>query len=391
MKWLYLILFSLVALVSQMLWLNFGALVNFLMANYKIEQDIAMLPIMVFPIFYVLLSINAGALIDKKGYKKVITFGVIVMSLGSILRIFNDNYWMMLTGQCIIAIAQPYIINGISKLVADWFPEKEAGMAVGIGTAFMFLGMALGIGLTPVLVGDDGSGYGMAMVVMAVITVVCSLLFILGVKTNTNTTSSVVTSGGLKDFASLLKNKNIILLNVISFISLGFFNGITGCLEQIQAKYGINADDSGMVTAFLILGGIIGAAFIPIISDKMKRRKIFLTVAAIGAALICYPLMTRTDLGLLYALSGLMGFIFLPGYAILLTGSEEEAGKEKAGASTALIMLFGNAGGIVVLGLMGALSSDGANWMPAIYLCVGMLALASLLSFFVKETFKTKE
>src|SRR5688572_6586508 len=159
MKWLYLLLFSLVALVSQMLWLNFGALVNFLMANYKIEQDIAMLPIMVFPIFYVLLSINAGAMIDKKGYKKVITFGVIVMSLGSILRIFNDNYWTMFAGQCIIAIAQPYIINGISKLVADWFPEKDAGMAVGIGTAFMFLGMALGIGLTPVLVGEDGSGY----------------------------------------------------------------------------------------------------------------------------------------------------------------------------------------------------------------------------------------
>jgi len=388
MKWLYLILFSLVALVSQMLWLNFGALANFLMANYKIDQGIAMLPIMVFPVFYVLLSINAGAMIDKKGYKKVISFGAIVMSIGAVLRIFNDNYWMMFTGQCIIAIGQPYIINGISKLVADWFPEKDAGMAVGIGTAFMFLGMAVGIGVTPVIVGEDGSGYDMAMIIMAVITVVTSLIFIVGVKSNPNPSANFISSGGLKDFGVLLKNKNIILLSIISFISLGFFNGITGCLEQIQAKYGINADDSGIVAGVLILGGIIGASFIPNISDKVKKRKIFLMLAAIGATLLCYPLMTRSDMTLLYILSGAMGFLFLPGYAILLASAEEEAGKQKAGASTALIMLFGNAGGLVVLGLMMILSNDGADWMPAIYLCVGILALASLLSFFVKETFK---
>jgi fucose permease len=67
MKWLYLILFSLVALVSQMLWLNFAALINFLKLQYGVEEDIAMLLILVFPLFYVLLSVNAGAMIDKKG------------------------------------------------------------------------------------------------------------------------------------------------------------------------------------------------------------------------------------------------------------------------------------------------------------------------------------
>src|SRR5688572_16019876 len=216
MKWRNLLLFSFVALVSQMLWLNFGALANFMMAKYQVEPMEALLPVMVFPVFYVLLSINAGAMIDKKGYKKVITFGVILMSLGSIVRIFNDNFWILLVGQSIIAISQPYIINGISKLVADWFDEKDAGMGVGLGTLFMFLGMGLGIGLTPVLVGEDGSGFDMTMMIMAGITVVGSLLFIVGVKQNPNSTASVTSSGGLKDFGALLKNKNILLLSIIS-------------------------------------------------------------------------------------------------------------------------------------------------------------------------------
>lgn len=389
MRWLYLILFSLVALVSQMLWLNFAALVNFLKAKYNVEEDIVMLLILSFPLFYVLLSVNAGALIDKKGYKKIITFGVILMSIGSIVRIFDSSFWVLLAGQCLIAIAQPYIINGISKLVADWFAEKDAGGAVGMGTAFMFIGMALGIALTPGLVGDDGAGFHSMLIIMAVITVVCSALFILIVKPNpSNVASNVVSTGGLKDYGALLKNKNIILLNVISFISLGFFNGITGCLEQIQATYGINAEDSGMVGGMLIIGGIIGAAIIPMVSDKIKNRKIILILAAVGATLLAYPVMTRTNLTLLYILAAGLGFVFLPGYAILLTSSEEEAGKSKAGASTGLIMLFGNLGGLVVIPVMTILSGDGSSWVNAIYFCVAILAVASLLAFFMKDTFK---
>jgi predicted MFS family arabinose efflux permease len=388
MKWLYLILFSLVALVSQMLWLNFAALINFLKLQYGVEEDIAMLLILVFPLFYVLLSVNAGAMIDKKGYKPVITFGLILMCIGAIMRIFNDSFWMLFAGQCVIAIAQPYIINGISKLVADWFPEKDAAGAVGIGTAFMFIGMAMGIALTPGLVGEDGAGFNSMLIIMAAITIVCSLLFILIVKSNPNSNTNIISTGGLKDYGALLKNKNIVILSIISFISLGFFNGITGCLEQIQATYGINAEDSGMVGGMLIIGGIFGAAIVPVISDKIKKRKVILILAAIGATLLAYPVMTRTDMTILYFLAGLLGFVFLPGYAILLTSSEEEAGKQKAGASTGLIMLFGNAGGLVVIPVMAMLSSDGKDWVNAIYFCVGILAIAFVLSLFMKETFK---
>lgn len=387
MKWLYLILFSLVALVSQMLWLNFAALIGFLQPNYGIDEFTASLLILVFPLFYVLLSINAGAMIDKKGYKPVVAFGCILMAIGSIVRIFDDNFWVLLAGQSIIAIAQPYIINGISKLAADWFSEKEAGGAIGIGTAFMFIGMALGIALTPALVGEDGAGFHNMLIIMAAITVVCCLLFILLVKSNPASTNQLSDAGGLKDYAGLLKNKNIIMLNIISFISLGFFNGLTSWLEQILGEKGINAEDAGMVGGVLIIGGIVGAAIIPAISDKIKRRKIILSLAAIGATLLAYPLMTRTDMTILFVLAGALGFVFLPGYAILLTSSEEEAGKTKAGASTGLIMLSGNAGGVAVIMAMEAIKGDG-SWLPAIYFCVGILTLASFCTFILKETFK---
>jgi len=389
MKWLYLILFSLVALVSQMLWLNFGAMGIFLQSNYQIDEMTASLPILVFPVFYCLLSVNAGAMIDKKGYKPVVAFGAILMALGSVARVFHESFVVLMIGQSIIAIAQPYIINGISKLVADWFDVKDSGGAVGIGTGFMFIGMGVGIGVSPAIAGEDGSGYGTMLMVMAAITVITSLLFVFVVKPNKASTSSITSVGGLKDFGSLLKNKNIIILNLIAFASLGFFNGISGYLEQMLVEQGIKSEDGGMVAAALIGGGILGAFIVPMISDKIKRRKIIMIIAALGATALAYPVMTGNNIGLLYVLGGLLGFVFLPGYAILLTASEEEAGKEKAGASTGLIMLFGNFGGVVVVALAPILKGEGL-WSPAIYLCMGLLVMASLLSFVMKETFKTK-
>jgi predicted MFS family arabinose efflux permease len=389
MKWLYLILFSLVAMVSQMLWLNFGAMGIFLQQNYQIDELTASLPILVFPVFYCLLSVNAGALIDRKGYKPVVAFGAILMTLGAVVRIFHESFAVLMIGQSLIAIAQPYIVNGISKLVADWFDEKDAGGAIGIGTGFLFIGMGIGIGVSPAIAGEDGSGYGTMLIVMAAITAVTSLLFVFVVKPNKASTASVTSVGGLKDFSFLLKNKNILILNLISFAALGFFNGISGYLEQMLVEQGIKSEDGGMVAAALIGGGILGAFIVPMISDKIKKRKIVMIIAALGAIALAYPVMTGNNITMLYILGGLLGFVFLPGYAILLTASEEEAGKDKAGASTGLIMFSGNLGGIVVVFLAPVLKGEG-SWSPAVYLCMALLVIATLGAFVMKETFKQK-
>lgn len=387
MKWTNLILFAMVALVSQMLWLNFAPLITFLENRYQVDEFVAGLPVMVFPLFYVLLSVNAGALIDKRGYKKIIAFGAILMSIGSVVRIFDSSFWVLLAGQCIIAIGQPYIINGINKLVADWFDEKDAGGAVGIGTAGMFLGMAAGVGATLPLI--EATSFQMMQIIMAAICIVFTLLFVFVVKENKIQKDGISSVGGLKEYAQLLKNKNILVINVLSFLSLGFFNGYFNWSEKIMNEIGIGADQSSMVGTVLIISGIIGAAVIPAISDKIQRRKIFMIIAAVTATLIAYPLFTRTDYTLLLVLAGIMGFVFLPGYAILLTSGEEEAGKKRAGASTGLIMLSGNLGGTIVIMAMEMIKGDG-SWKPAIFFCVGTLVLAVLFAFMMKETYGKK-
>jgi sugar phosphate permease len=222
--------------------------------------------------------------------------------------------------------------------------------------------------------------------IMAGISVFCTLFFMLVVKEN-NRAKDVVSTGSWKDFASLLSNKNIIIINIISFIALGFFNGLTGWIEPILGERNISKDDAGIVAGVVIFGGILGAAIIPMISGKTKRRRPFILLSAILATALAYPLMTGSDLGMLIALGGAIGFLFLPGYPLLMAASEEEAGKAKAGASTGLLMFSGNLGGIIAIMGMQFIKGDGPTWMPAIYFCVGLIALAIPFALLMKETY----
>lgn len=384
-KWVILMAFFVIAMSNQMLWLNFSPLISFLMDTYSITEDTASLMMLIFPVMYVLLSIHAGGLIDKKGYKKVMSAGALIMVAGAGLRIFHENFWILFAGQAIIAVSQPYIINGISKLVADWFPENQVSTATGIGTAGMFIGMAVGAAVTPVLL--ESLGYQGMLVACTGIALATALFFIMTVSENKRATG-VVSTGTLRDFGQLLKNRNILVINVISFLSLGFFNGLTGWIEPILAEQGINKEDAGAVAGLLIFGGIVGAGVIPMFSDKAGKRKPFILMSAIMATALTYPLMTGSDMNVLMILGFLLGMLFLPGYPLLIASSEEEAGKNRAGAATGLLMLSGNLGGIITIVAMQMLKGDGDTWSPAIYFCLGLLVTAIILAFSMKETFR---
>lgn len=382
-KWLVLIAWMGVALSNQMLWMNLSPLITTVSKQYGMAEDIViLLLILIFPLMYVILGVPTGNMVDKHGYKKVVSIGALIMSIGGLLRIIDGSFWILFTGQLLVAISQPFIINGISKLVADYFKGEEANMATGLGTAGMFIGMGLGAGITvPVI---DGMGYSGAMSLMAGIAIFTSLFFAFYVK-ETNESKDVVSVGSFKDYGQLLKNKNILIINIISFLALGFFNGYTGLIEPILAAQKISKDDAGMIAGALIGGGILGASIIPIISDKIQKRKIFILIGSLAAAALAYPSMTGNNFITLLILGVVLGFIFLPGYPLLIASSEAEAGKAKAGASTGLLMFSGNLGGIVAIMGMSLMSNDSKDWTVPVYFCCAFVFLAVIFTFMMKE------
>lgn len=385
-RWVVLLVYIGVAALSQMLWLNFAPLISFLQIRYEVSEIMASSLLLVFPLLYVLLSLHSGAMIDRKGYKYTITFGSIISALFSCVRIYDSSFYGLLLGQVGIAIGQPYIINGISKLVSDWFSKEHSAMATGLGTCGMLIGMALGMGLTPAL--NNSIGFQNTMIVFAIIAIASTLAFILLAKENQTEKSILSTTGSMQEFKMLLQKQNLVVIFILSFLAIGFFNGLTTWIEPILKPNGVDAEQAGMVGAYLILGGILGSVIIPTISDKLRKRKPFLIFCCIVALLLLYPFCTLISLNIVYFLSGLMGFFFLPGYALLLSMCEELAGIEKAGAATGMLMLAGNSGAVAVIIAMPLVNGNSGNWMNAVYLMLGLLVVTLALSLGVlKETF----
>ena len=383
-RWSVLGAFTAVAGVSQMLWLNFAPLLSLIQERYGVSELEASSLILVFPGLYVLFSLHSGLLIDRRGYRFTVGSGGVMMAAFSFVRIYDASFVALLIGQIGIAVAQPYVVNGISKLVADWFEEESHGLATGIGTIGMFLGMALALALTPAL----NAQYGLrtTMIVFAGISSAAAAAFLLIARENpARATRSEIADERTADLlGTLMRSRDLVLLFVLAFLALGFFNGLTTWLEPILADQNVSAEDAGLVGGMLILGGILGSAILPALSDYTRRRKPFLLLSATASIVLVYPLCTTANFNWLLVYGALMGFFFLPGYALLFAMTEEHAGAVHAGSAAGFLMLTGNAGGVIVSVVMGAIK--GATWINAVYLMAVLMVVTTVLALRLGES-----
>ncbi|MFT3712668.1 MAG: MFS transporter [Archangium sp.] len=380
-KWVVLLLFMFAAGVNQALWLNFAPLLTQVQTKYSVSEGLASTLVLVFPLAYVLFSVPAGIWTDRKGYPFTMAFGSVLMAVFACVRIYEGSFWVLLVAQIGIAISQPFVVNSISKLVGDWFPPEASALGTGLGTMGMFLGMAAGMAATPPLV--EAIQIQGTMIVFAAATVLCAVLVVLFVRAKgANVVDEPVPLG------KLLRSREMVLLSAVSFLGLGYFNGLTTWLEPMLAPNGFDAVKAGVIGGVLIIGGIIGSIVIPALSDKFKRRKPFLIGSVALALAFTVPVATSRDETLVMICAGALGFFFLPALALLLDMCSAVAGEKAAGAATGLIMLFGNAGGVVVTVLMVVVKGDAPTFERGVDVLYAAVVIGIVIGFALKETVK---
>ena len=360
-----------IAALSQLFWLNFTAIDTYVEKNLNISAMLTGWLALVFPLVYLLLSIPSGLLIDKKGFNFSIGLGALFTGVFAFLRIFGPHsYLVLFISQAGIAVGQPFIVNGITKLVIAWFPKNEEGTAVGLGSLAMFIGMMVGLGVTPVLV--ESIGFQSMLVIYGVLGILGILLFFLFHKSQPPTPSRELDSAEISSWrglASLIKNKNFVILGFVALIGIGVFNGLATWLEKILNElHGISMVDAGTISAVLIFSGMIGCLVIPIISDRIQRRKPLLIISSlIGAFSILLLIYQRGFVGNL--VNGIViGFFLLSALPIMLTMSIEITGARLAGISVAYIQLLGNGAAVAIVPLMEILHRvNGGHVLPLIF------------------------
>jgi cyanate permease len=188
-----------------------------------------------------------------------------------------------------------------------------------------------------------------------------------------------------RGFWQKAREPQFLLLFFVSFLGLGYFNGFTSWIEAILATNSINSEQAGIIGGVLIAGGIFGSALIPAAAVHLKRRKPILLASVFISALTLVPLCRSADYTWLLLWGFLQGFFFLPAYALLLDLTALRAGARYAGSATGVLMLAGNAGGVIVILTMGVLKGDAATFPSALPFLGALLVVAILAAIGAEE------
>ncbi|HYW85568.1 MAG TPA: MFS transporter [Spirochaetia bacterium] len=388
-RWVILGVFMFITALNQALWITFAPITSDAMKFYA-TSDIAIgLLSMVFMVVYIVLFLPSAWLIDTWGFRKTVSLGAILTAVFALTRgIFADNFTLVFVSQVGIAVGQPLILGAITKLGARWFLSEERATAAGLATLAIYLGILASLILTPLLMGS----YGMKgmLLITGVLSCVAAVIFILAAREHPPTPPGpaghdvrTLMFDGLK---SMLRQKDFILLLIIFFIGLGMFNGITTWIEEIVGPRGFTTAQAGLAGGLMLIGGVVGAVVIPLISDSTRRRKPFIILALVGLIPGLVGLTFATTWWLLAVSALVFGLFLLSAGPVGFQYGAEITLPAPEGTSNSMLLVMGQLSGIVFIFAMDALKAPSGSMTSSLVTLIALTVAAVCLALFLKES-----
>lgn len=356
-------------------------------------------------IFYLIMCVPASYFIDRYGIVKGLGAGAILMAAGAAIKGFSGNsFTLVLTGQILLAISQPFIINAPTAVAARWFPVKERAIATGLATLAQYIGILIAMVVTPMLIvsspsdPDYGNGIGKMVMIYGIITIASAIAGLLLLKEKPATPPSDEPYERFDFFPGLkhiFKLRDMWIMVLLFTIGLGIFNAVNSMVDSIADYLGVD-DSNGMLGGMMLIGGIIGAIIIPILSDLYKKRKLFLVICVVGmvpgiAGIVFAPHLTggfgvNPDAAHTVALisSFILGFSVMSAGPIGFQYAAEVSAPAHESTSQGLLLWVGQLSGMI---MVTGMSMKNKSLLPAFMVSfVILIIIAAILIFFIKES-----
>jgi cyanate permease len=389
-RWFVLMVFMFIAGITQLLWITFAPITGAAAQFFGTSDLLVGLLSMCFMVVYIVMVLPSAWVIDTYGFRAAVGIGAALTAIFAVTRgIFATNYTIVLVSQIGIAIGQPFIIGSITKVAARWFLINERATAAGLGTLSLYLGILAAMILTPCLTVKYGV-QGM-LVIYGIVSVAAAIMFVVFAREKPPTPpcppgheERVLMFDGLK---KMLRQKDFVLLLIIFFIGLGMFNSVSTWIENIVRPRGFSISQAGMLGGLMLIGGIVGAIVMPVLSDKYRKRRIFILVSLIGLAPGLLGMTFFTSYLPLLCSGFVFGFFLLSAGPIGFQYGAEITYPAPEGTSNNLLLVMGQISGIVFIFGMDLLKAPGTGSMTAsLLMLIGLTIISIMLCTMLKES-----
>jgi len=388
-RWIILLAFMLAAVFNQLLWITFAPITSTAAEYYNVSDLSIGLLSMSFMIAYLVVSIPASWVIDTYGFRLAVGIGAALTGVFGLMRgLVASNYTLVLIAQVGIAIGQPFILNAVTKVAARWFPMQERATASGFGSLAIYVGILIGMALTPVLSLQVGIAnllliYGVGAIVAGAIFLAVAREYPPSPPCPPGQEERALMFDGLKQ---ALRKTDFLLLMGVFFIGLGVFNAVTTWIEDILRPRGFSTTQAGMAGGLMIAGGVIGALFLPSLSDRYRRRVPFIVLALAGTIPGLVGITFVTSTFLLYLSAFTLGFFLLSSGPIGFQYGAEIARPTPEGTSNGLLILMGQVSGIAFIFGMDSFKTAAGSMTPSLIVLIVLMLLSLLAATRLRES-----
>jgi len=354
---------------------------------------------MVYMLAFLIMSFPASYIIDTYGIKIGLGFGALLLGVFSLLKaIFASSFTGVIIAQTGLAIAQPFILNAVTALTVRWFPLNERAVAAGFSALAQYIGIVIAMLVTPMLVGSDpssinyGSGFEKMLWIYAIVGIGSSVLFFLLVKEKPSgipfdKNERVSFMAGIR---LIFGHRDMKITIFLFLIGLGIFNAVSSMTDSIAESMGVK-DSNGLIGGLMLIGGILGAIIIPILSDFYKKRKLFLIICLAGmipgiAGLTFAPVIGH-EANQVYTIaltaSFILGFFVMSAGPIGFQYAAEVSYPAPESASQGVLLWIGQLTGIL---FVAGMSRNNNQYLDTIMVAFSILSIVSLIAvLFLRE------
>lgn len=360
---------------------------------------------------YTPMQLVVGLLMDRYGPRRLFTIAGLACGLGTYLFASTTNLLIAEMGRFLVGFGSAFGFVGVLKLATIWLPPERFAAVAGMTSALGTVGGILGnLALTSLV---DHQGWRLTSYWAAIfglgLTIVMFLVLRDGGKYQHRPASLEVPQPYI-DFKAVFQGLFKIIKNPQIWIV-----GIVGCLTYVtnsafaelwgnpylRQVYHMSSDAAARAISTSFFGWAIGGPLVGWFSDKIRQRRLPITIGAAAAAIAIAVIIYVPDVPIWGVYTALFFFGFFScAHVVVFAIGREISPQNSAGTAVAVTNMFTMIGGVLFQPLIGKVldmhwSGDIVNGVRVYttgdyQLALSVLPLAMLvtvfLTLFLRET-----
>jgi sugar phosphate permease len=321
-----------------------------------------------------------GILIDRYGERWVVAAGAVMLAVFLFLAAQTSSFLQVFLLLLPAAVGASCSSPGGTRAIAAWFPRHQRGIAMGIRqTGVTTAGILSAIILPPIAVAFR---WPAAFLTVAALALVAALLFVILYREPARRPGWVRPP---LELGALIRNEAFLRATAFGWIFMGALGSSVAYLTlSLHQQQGLGAVSAGFFLGVLQFGGLVGRVGWGLYSDRLRSRRLTMTMAMAGGLAVLSALamagssLVRLPVVALALLVLLLGLSALGWNALYITLCAEVGPVERAATVVGLGTTVTFTGMLLLTPLLGLIADRTGSYAPA-WAGLGLLELVGVI------------